>query len=67
MREANTLANTLEQIEERITADRALSVKGFGILLLGKKFADIVEAQKRRVMDPTELITSGIGIVLPDR
>lgn len=44
----------LQDIERLITNDRDLSVKAFGILLLGEKFKK--ETRKEEPTDPTALI-----------
>ncbi len=56
------LLQLLDRLNQMITEDTNLSVRAFGLLLLGKKF---IREDVKELSDPTELILNG-GIEVPE-
>jgi len=64
MKEDTVLNTTLDRMEKLINSDRDLSTKGFGLLLMGRKFFD--SKFKEKVKDPIDVLLDEITIREPN-
>ena len=60
-----TLTNLLDRVDKTVTANRNLTARAFGLLLLGKKFDDELKKQDE-VRNPTDFIINNPGPSIPD-